>query len=86
MVYSWTITDGGRDCDSYWTGNISDDWFNADNWTNGIPGAATTVIIPDVGLNPYPVIASPGATCNGLDIQSGAILTVQPTGLLTLEN
>ena len=86
MAYSWTITDGGRDCETHWTGDVSSDWFNAGNWTDGVPGVPTTVIIPDVGSNSYPVIGSTGAVCNSLEIQTGAILTVLSTGFLTVEN
>lgn len=38
-----------------WTGNISDVWENAGNWSNGVPGSTTDVIIP-AGRPNYPVI------------------------------
>jgi len=83
-VYNWTITDGGRLCSSYWTGAVSDDWFTSGNWTDGVPDDQINAIIPDVGLNPYPVINTTGAVCAFLDLQPGTSLTVLSTGVLTV--
>jgi hypothetical protein len=63
-----------------WTGSLDNDWHNAGNWDNGIPGAATDVTIP-TGLTNYPTILT-AAECNNLFIASGASLL--DNGLLTM--
>jgi len=79
----WTITDGGKLCNTWWTGSVSNDWFNADNWTNGVPVADQDAFIPDVGANPYPVINTTGAVCHYLEAQPGTSVTIQSGGVLT---
>lgn len=58
-----------------WNGSIDTDWFDADNWTGGIPTASDSATIP-TGLSNYPVLTSSGAVCDGLLIDSGASLGV----------
>ena len=70
------------DIATQWTGNISTDWFNLDNWTNGVPYEILDAIIPLVDPNPYPLIDG-DATCYGLDIASGASVFIQVAGTLT---
>ena len=65
-----------------WTGNTDDDWFILGNWTNGVPDEVLDAIIPVVDPNPYPLLDGNGL-CYGLDIASGASLTIQATGTLT---
>jgi hypothetical protein len=59
-----------------WTGNNGNDWHDALNWTNGIPGPVTHVTIP-AGLTNYPTIDAP-ASCNNITLISDA------TGTATL--
>ncbi|QKG53779.1 T9SS type A sorting domain-containing protein [Hymenobacter sp. BRD67] len=44
-----------------WTGGINDNWFDARNWTNGVPNSGTNATIANLGTNnpnPYPNIYS----------------------------
>jgi hypothetical protein len=65
---------------NYWTGDISSDWNNAENWTCGVPSDLNdfTNIIPLITTT-YPIIgAQPensGIVIN-LEIPSGASLTI----------
>ncbi len=54
---------------SLWTGTINSDWFNSNNWSNGIPGPVTLVTIPG-GLTNYPTLLSPTAIAE-ITINSG---------------
>ena len=49
-----------------WTGAISTDWFDAGNWTAGVP-AGTNATINTTNPNPT-VVAAPGATAGSLDV------------------
>ena len=65
-----------------WTGNVSSDWDNSSNWSNfTVPQAGSDVIIQPAPNNP--VIAG-GAAVNNLSVGAGSILTVGPTGNLTI--
>ncbi len=66
-----------------WTGTSSTAWNTAGNWDGGsVPSAPDNVIIP-TGLSNYPVVASGvGASCNDLEVASGASLTVNSGGSL----
>ncbi len=58
-----------------WTGIVSSDWHDADNWDSGaVPDATTNVSIP-AGTPNAPVIAGADAYCNDLLIGAGAVLT-----------
>lgn len=59
---------------STWTGSGNDqNWHNADNWDNGVPGSTTAVTIPSgLGTN-YPTVSS-SAMCASITIMSGASL------------
>jgi hypothetical protein len=68
-----------------WTGTVSSAWDNASNWNScGIPTIAKNVVIPDVSPSYFPIITV-AASCKTLKIQSGATVTVGPTGSLTLQ-
>lgn len=44
-----------------WVGGINDNWFDAGNWSNGVPNASTNALIRDLGAGnqvPYPNIQS----------------------------
>jgi len=60
---------------SIWTGTISNEWNQAGNWSNGVPGTNTHIIVSQV--NNYPIISSQ-VTC--------ASLTIQPNSKLTINN
>jgi hypothetical protein len=66
-----------------WTGAVSDDWFDAANWTGGVPADGVDVNIPDVSKAPFPVITGGTATTGTLTVAANAMLTVGPTGALT---
>jgi hypothetical protein len=69
-----------------WTGNSSSAWDNAANWNAcGIPDIARQVVIPNVSPKPFPIITG-SASCKTIKIQTGATLTVSPTGSITLGN
>ncbi|MBN1339626.1 MAG: choice-of-anchor I family protein [Bacteroidales bacterium] len=66
-----------------WTGTVDSDWFNAGNWTNGVPDATKEAIIPDVAKATFPVILSANAETDALNILAGASLEIGPGGTLT---
>ncbi len=53
-----------------WTGALDNNWNNPGNWSTGVPGSITEVIIP-AGLTNYPTISS-SARCNDILLQSNA--------------
>jgi len=55
---------------STWAGSVDNNWANAANWSNGVPGATTNVTIP-AGLTNYPTLTAAGV-CNNFTIQSNA--------------
>lgn len=57
-----------------WTGAVDTDWLNAANWSNGVPGATTDVIIP-TGMPKYPVITV-NTTIKSISIQNTATVTL----------
>jgi hypothetical protein len=67
-----------------WTGNISSAWNNAGNWNAcGIPDITRQVVIPDVSPNSFPTITGT-ASCKSIKIQTGATVTISPTGSITV--
>ncbi len=71
--------------DNIWTGNSSTVWDNTTNWSNAkVPTSAANAIIPttpDGGIFPEIDI---NAYCMNLNIESGAKVTIEPGGALTL--
>jgi hypothetical protein len=66
-----------------WTGNISANWANADNWCNDIlPTISTNVTIPSSVTN-LPVVVD-NEYCKDLLINTGATLNVTGTGILQI--
>ncbi|MCF7793849.1 MAG: choice-of-anchor D domain-containing protein [Candidatus Cloacimonetes bacterium] len=64
-----------------WSGAVSIDWHNPDNWwTNAVPNIDSEVIIPS-GTPNSPVISTNDAYCQNLTIESGACLTISPRTL-----
>ncbi len=81
-AYEWT--NGVDPMAQYsWTGNISSAWNETGNWSEGqLPTADYDAVIP-TGLGNYPLIAQGvGANCLGMEVQSGASLTISPGGSL----
>lgn len=65
-----------------WTGAVSSVWENGDNWnTLVIPHSASNVRIPPTTNDP---VVSLAETISHLHIQSGASLTIDPLGSLTV--
>jgi hypothetical protein len=59
---------------STWTGAVSTDWNNANNWSpTGVPDKATSVIIPSGTLRSLAITGTPSA--KHLTIESGASVT-----------
>jgi hypothetical protein len=65
-----------------WLGAVSSDWFEAGNWTAGVPTATVDALIPVVGTV-YPVLVNGTANVRSLTLASGASLT-QVGGMLLL--
>jgi len=63
-----------------WNGTVSNDWYNPANWSNGVPGYNTNVLIPS-GKSYYPTINS-RASCNNIILESGT--TLLDNSLLTV--
>ncbi|WP_068474910.1 T9SS type A sorting domain-containing protein [Saccharicrinis aurantiacus] len=88
-VLRWTISNG--DCESVsevniafpllpphtWQGDVDNDWFNADNWTDGIVPNSTTDVTINAGSSYDAVIDGGLALSNDVTIVSGT-LTVKP--------
>ena len=69
-----------------WTGTVSNVWNNADNWSpNSVPNADQDIIIPHVLKNPV-INLNKGLTavCNNLTIEHGAVFTIFPENVLTV--
>ncbi|HKR04975.1 MAG TPA: hypothetical protein VJY62_10090 [Bacteroidia bacterium] len=59
-----------------WTGAVSTDWFNVNNWGGcNIPNCSVNAIIPGFAVN-FPIINGAGANCRSLDINFGASLNI----------
>ncbi len=59
-----------------WTGSVSSDWFDPDNWSDFVvPGSTTDVVIPS-GTPNDPVINNSSANAFTVEIQSGASLEI----------
>jgi endonuclease I len=74
-----------------WTGTTSSDWFTSSNWNlSRIPSYSASVVIDNTASN-MPVIADPLSEGNeagayNITIQSGASLTIAPSGKMTIQN
>ncbi|MBJ6108349.1 T9SS type A sorting domain-containing protein [Hymenobacter sp. BT523] len=71
---------------STWTGAVSTDWFDAANWTAGVPTATADALVPVAPR--YPLIGAGAATAKNLTLAAGAALgqtggTLSLTGDLT---
>ena len=69
-----------------WNGITSSDWNTASNWNGGIPTATSDVVIaPGTTYTPHiTTVAGNTPSCKNLNIVSGAILTIDAGGALTV--
>ena len=66
-----------------WTGTISTDWNTDGNWSTGqVPTASDDVIIATA--TNQTVISTAGALAKTVEVKSGAVLTIQSAGTLTV--
>ncbi len=66
-----------------WTGTLSNDWENPQNWDcNTLPGIYTDVIIS--GGTPYAPVLNSNTTIQSLMLRANANLTVQPGKILNI--
>ena len=93
-TYTLQVTSGGcvataytnvvsSNNDGQWTGNISTDWANANNWCSGVVPTSTTDVTINSGALNMPVIGS-NAYCNTLTISSAATVTTSLGGTLNV--
>lgn len=67
-----------------WTGSLSTDWHNAENWGGcAIPSCSHNVTISPIPIN-QPLVTGLTAVCASLDISMGANLTLQSNSQLKL--
>jgi hypothetical protein len=59
-----------------WTGAVSTDWFDASNWTQGVPTATVDATISPVSSGRYPLVAAGTAAARNLNLNSGTSLTM----------
>ena len=65
---------------NYWTGNNSSSWNDNNNWSTGrIPTCSRNIIIPDVSSTSgnFPVLTSGTQEVRDIEIETGAMITVQ---------
>jgi hypothetical protein len=67
-----------------WNGSADTSWTNAANWSNGVPDATKTVVIPS-GMPRYPVLAIP-TSVKSLTIENGAAITINAGINITILN
>lgn len=81
IVYS---TPGSVSIGNVWTGIVSNDWFDSQNWAgNQLPSTDCPYItIPQVSASAhYPVVNSSPVSVSNINIHSGASLTVTNTSI-----
>ncbi len=76
---NWAFEDYG----TKWTGNVSQDWSNADNWSGGLPDESSLAIIPS-GASSMPVI-SDDITILHLKMEDSTSLVVNFPYVLTVK-
>jgi len=65
-----------------WTGAVNTLWANPSNWSAGIPDAFDDVTVPNATNSP--TISAAGAAAKSIRIESGGLLTLSATGILTI--
>ncbi|GAB3858992.1 hypothetical protein GCM10028822_34850 [Hymenobacter terrigena] len=79
LPYSGAAPDlGAFEFATLWTGAVSTDWFEAANWTGGVPTATTDALIPTNASTRYPLLSTGTATARNLTIN--AETTVDQSG------
>lgn len=73
----------GNITETVWIGDSSTVWSDPDNWSDGIPGATTDVMIQDTSVF-YPVLTGNGLA-KSISIIPGGTLTVAAGGILDIE-
>ncbi len=74
----WNKIDWITSTPGLWTGEVSSNWYTAENWDDyNVPTSSTDVMIP-AGTPNSPVIGAGTAYCNHLTVPAGAVLTQSP--------
>ncbi|MBH8570009.1 T9SS type A sorting domain-containing protein [Microvirga sp. STS02] len=82
--YSGAAPDlGAYEFATLWTGAVSTDWFDAANWTGGVPTATTDAFIPTNAAGRYPLLSTGTATARNLTINAETTIG-QSGGTLSL--
>lgn len=61
---------------TFWTGSVNTDWFNAGNWSAGVPIKNLNAQIPN-GLTNYPVITGLTAEVKNILVETNASLSTE---------
>jgi hypothetical protein len=65
-----------------WNGSVSTDWHTGGNWHSElVPTTGIYVMVPDTTNDP---VISSAAVCNTLDVETGAVVTINNGGSLTV--
>nr|WP_295925983.1 choice-of-anchor D domain-containing protein [uncultured Dyadobacter sp.] len=73
----------GVQAQTQWNGSTDTDWNNAANWSGGVPGTGTDVIIAD-GPNAPVISGTISAAAKSVLVQPSGSLTIQASGSLTI--
>jgi len=69
----------------FWTGAVSIDWKNDNNWSPpGVPTEVDSAIIPHDAVRQPTILAGTAAEAGFLDVRAGATLTMTSTSTLSL--
>ena len=81
LVFNYLFGPNNSANETIWNGNISNDWFDSDNWCNDIPNSNKSALIPEGRAN-YPIINATGATAQNIEIQNSANFEISGTNQL----
>lgn len=87
QVYGIQPDDGGKSAGGTWRGGSDNNWFDAGNWSQKIPGTNTAVIIhSDYNLGNWPILTSgDAADARSVELDgNGANLSINTNGELTI--
>lgn len=71
------------EADTIWTGAVDSDWFNAENWTDGVPDNADGTYVDNATLSIDGTTTSAYILLLGNDIGTTAEITVSGGGAVT---